>query len=997
MTQGPQPQGVYKPAGESALLAMVELAALFHDIGKASKLFQDKMQAVLKNGKPLADAVRHELISAMVLAELVPVDESDSPSLATRLAEVANDPSMIDRAWVKAADLCMHAYKANTKHHEIFTRSGGEKSAALGDPATFRAQLILLVLGHHRLPSGNHKNGTLTSSIHIDSNRLMTRADLGIADGTPFWHESWFIEKLNSSSGNLSDVAPFSSNALDVWARTALMSADHIGSNQNSFSSDLGQIANLKGEPPQRGDTLLKHVDRVTNAAHPMTTGPLRHSWTCPSISEEMTPKAVAMPLLSGSRFDWQVRAANAAADISADGSGGFFATLIAGTGAGKTRGAAAVMAAASLHDYDEDRRGLRYNLALPLRTLASQSGREYVEDLGFSPSDVTTLVGGQAVNWIEPETHVEKSSEENGSQDRFLDEHLIEEVDVTDLSRPLPSLNKVLPHYLQQIVEASNDKGLERFLTTPILSATIDHFMPVAAPLRSFHLAATHRVMTSDLVIDELDLLSEEDISAVKRLVRVAAVAGRRVIIMSATLPTDVAQDFFAVYSNGYAEYAALKGCEARVKYLCAGEAEDALATSANSSSFRSAFVACKDSHATATTRNPVTHLAEILPRATDWPHQVSIIKDKALELHARHAVDIDGVKVSVGLIRMTRIKHLQALAVEMGEANDGCYYAVLHSAMPRLQRENIERGLKRALTRKGDEPQRELRKFLRERNIAQSHDKTDIRIIVLASPVIETGNDVDFDWLIADPSSTRSIIQASGRVNRHRRNLISQPNIAILGDYAVYRQSKPGMREQLMEFPGVETKPSGETDVRRITITVDHAMENLLGQTGSFPIDAKLSNTGNRLSKLEAELQSRFAAVCADDFSNSLFWWMRSAALRHRFRRPTGLKIEAFPIPGDAEKWGSFIGRKRILERIKIQTLPKTHFRGQLVFNESLSELMERVENVRDGRPALCSPLLLTVRGEEEISDNFFVDPHLGCVSKEGGIATINFITLR
>lgn len=995
-------QAALKPAGEVGLLGMVETAALFHDVGKASNLFQNKLRTVLKNGKPLADAVRHELVSAMVLAELIPISSSDASSVAARLAEISADPSMIENAWVTAADLCFKAFKADTPDHEIFTRSGGQTSAALGDPASCRSQLILLVLSHHRLPSGFHKNGTLTCATHVDSSKHIVRLDLDVAPGTPFWREAWFSERLKTSSDRILESKYFSSKSLDVWARTALMSADHIGSYQKSISNEVGHLANLKGEPALPADSLFKHVQRVTRATRALTIGPLRQSWRCPSISEELVPAAISKPQISGSRFDWQVHAAHAAAELSANGSGGFFATLIAGTGAGKTRGAATVMAAAALHDHDEERRGLRYNLALPLRTLASQSGQEYVQDLGFSPADVATLVGGHKVNWSDQETRLEVTSEATGSQDRFQDETLIEEVDTSQLSLELSSLNsnedRMLPLYLQRVVEASSDRGLSRFLTTPILSATIDHFMPVAAPLRSFHLAATHRVMTSDLVIDELDLLSEEDISAVKRLVRVAACAGRRVILMSATLPAAIAQDFYAVYADGYAQYAALKGCTPKIKYLCAGDARNALASSATSSSFADAFNKCKTTLSNATSESPITHLAEILPRAKDWPHQVSLIKGKAKELHLRHGIDMDGVKTSVGLIRMTRIKHLQALAMEMAMADDGCHYVILHSAMPRLQRENIELGLKSALTRKGGDPNHGLRSFLQTYGIIPQ-EASDIRVIVLASPVIETGNDVDFDWLITDPSSTRSIIQASGRVNRHRRALITTPNIAILGDYAVYRQARSGSKDQLMEYPGVETPPSSGTDVRRLRIADSHAIERLLDQNGPFPVNADISNLEYGLPQYEAELQSRFATVCRDDFSNSLFWWVRDVALRHRFRRPTTLEVEAFPISGDEEIWKFFSGRgrKRTLEAIKVETLSQTLFPGRVLFEERLPDLMRMAKGEQEGKPVLCSPLPLAIRGEEEISDAFFLDPYLGRISKEGDIPAITFATLQ
>lgn len=53
----------------------------------------------------------------------------------------------------------------------------------------------------------------------------------------------------------------------------------------------------------------------------------------------------------------------------------------------------------------------------------------------------------------------------------------------------------------------------------------------------------------------------------------------------------------------------------------------------------------------------------------------------------------------------------------------------------------------------------------------------------IVVATPVEEVGRDHDFDWAVLEPSSAQSLVQAAGRVNRHRfLRLEGTYNIAIL-----------------------------------------------------------------------------------------------------------------------------------------------------------------------------------------------------------------------
>lgn len=56
----------------------------------------------------------------------------------------------------------------------------------------------------------------------------------------------------------------------------------------------------------------------------------------------------------------------------------------------------------------------------------------------------------------------------------------------------------------------------------------------------------------------------------------------------------------------------------------------------------------------------------------------------------------------------------------------------------------------------------------------------------IVVATPLEEAGRDHDFDWAVIDPSSAQSIVQTSGRVNRHRlveADKADKANFVILG----------------------------------------------------------------------------------------------------------------------------------------------------------------------------------------------------------------------
>ena len=80
---------------------------------------------------------------------------------------------------------------------------------------------------------------------------------------------------------------------------------------------------------------------------------------------------------------------------------------------------------------------------------------------------------------------------------------------------------------------------------------------------------------------------------------------------------------------------------------------------------------------------------------------------------------------------------------------------------------------------------------------------DYDELMLIVVATPVEEIGRDHDFDWTVIEPSSTQSIVQTAGRVNRHRLNITDKANIAIL---QFNRREVEGGYNHVFQRPGLE-----------------------------------------------------------------------------------------------------------------------------------------------------------------------------------------------
>ncbi len=75
--------------------------------------------------------------------------------------------------------------------------------------------------------------------------------------------------------------------------------------------------------------------------------------------------------------------------------------------------------------------------------------------------------------------------------------------------------------------------------------------------------------MLSSDLVIDEIDDFSGSDLIAIGRLVHLAGMLGRGVMISSATIPPDLAEGYFNAYKKGWQLY--VKGHEAKNEIVSA------------------------------------------------------------------------------------------------------------------------------------------------------------------------------------------------------------------------------------------------------------------------------------------------------------------------------------------------------------------------------------------------------------------------------------------
>lgn len=814
---------------ERTVRAVVCIAALFHDLGKATVLFQDKLKRAMKGGKPEADSVRHEMFSAAVWDKLF--GEVEDEVLTKRLSETT--AAHIDLACEEVIqNLVAMTAKPNGPIGFGFVAREGSLAHLIG----------MLILTHHRLPEGDSDFVTPTAFRHVsepESAGLNKR--LVIAPGKPFWHEQWWLDALKVHAEYLV------TNRSDVFGemilRASLMFADHLGSNQKKESEFHHEhLANTKltESKPTRSlpaDSLSKHTSRVYKNALKTIDIFFRYKDSFPGIDEAQLPVDVAFPRPSSDkRFLWQCKAAEEARQLCKSSEGGFFACLLAGTGTGKTRAAPTILANAAMADARAERRYFRVCLALGLRVLATQSAQEYVSDLGFNKQDVAVLVGQAPLDFDKLSRESLNDAPDGSGSLLALPSWLqiegvkgvIPEIGDSaeeDWLRTL-SLNteRGLPAVCELILEAAGKRNQNgrRLLEPPVLVGTIDHLMDVASPVNSRFLVQSVRVSTSDLIIDEIDQFNGEDIAAIGRLIYQSASMGRRVIIMSATLTTDIASALFTSYTAGWSKFAKAHEFQDNVNVLVSGDSVETCFTTTKKTEFLDAFNSCRSSVVKCLETQPISRRSEILEPCSNWLDLVQQIDKECARLHNLNAFNVASssgkeFSVSVGLVRLTRISHTASVAAQLssGKTSDRMRFVLcLHSQFPRLQRSWIETRLRRALTRKGENSNAGVVALCQAEGLfdkATEQGVCNIEIVVVASPVIETGNDLDFDWAVIDPISTRSIIQTAGRVWRHRPLQRQTLSVSILG------RSVVAIEDGELKNPGVETPLAKDTKISK------------------------------------------------------------------------------------------------------------------------------------------------------------------------------------
>lgn len=784
----------------SSLLAGA--AGDMHDIGKASEHFQKKLSPETA-GQKIKDDIRHEWLSLKLLQQLRK-NGWDWQLAWKNLDKDLDKFTLGDRKEIEHG--IQNEFEA--VDYLIVTHHGllGIEEALKNDPLAlphYENHVRTLVPSPEQITCAGELPDSIFKSHQKRMQRLTALVPKQKTDQLLYW------------------------KALALHSRAALIHADHIVSAQqysvqkpenvslfaNTKLKDTGQDKKKKLQDQPLEWHLHQVGDRASRIAVQMMT-----DLSLSGLSEQ-TVEYICQPT-THPRFQWQNIAANALhKQIQKHPETPVLIFNIAGTGSGKTR--MNLRAACTLRPDDP-----RIAIALNLRSLTLQTGHALQTSMNLSEEEIAVIIGDTVTQTLfdQSKEKIEFADEDENYPEPIFDAWG-EDYDLPEWLHPLFTVEKKGRKVL--------DQKETTILASPLLVSTIDYLVAAGEPhQQGHHVKALLRIMSSDLILDEVDGYEPKALIAVLRLVQLSALYGRNVICSSATLSLTIAKTIYRAFESGIQMRAALYGVEKKsIVAIIDNELKPQvwLERTNQKSEFYTNYQRHLDELQAHLRSKPTHRLAQLclLSETTVLSWKKSVL-EAVNQLHQEHAWNFKKTekKISFGLIRVANIKHAirlaQFLSDHLPEAKIACY----HANDWLISRFYKEQRLDQLLTRHKDGKKRKTGNEQIEQDeeivdLIEKSNSLNIPFIVVATPVEEVGRDHDFDWAIIDASSVQSIVQTAGRVNRHRLEKVQRPNIMIpqwnyryceQRDIEKHKQQKK-QRKAVFVYPGYEGYGSSET----------------------------------------------------------------------------------------------------------------------------------------------------------------------------------------
>ena len=894
------------------IAVLAGIAGLFHDFGKANKLFQDKLNPKKKH-KKVSEPLRHEWVSLRLFLAFVH-DLSDKQWLE-KLSQVQPD---------------MEGELLECLEKDTRSSIPNPFKSCLAKPIALT--VAWLIVSHHKLPLCYGEGHGSIPSMSESEAWLSYYFNAGW-NSPQLYDESWSVKEWehNWSFGGGTPVCSgtWCKKARSVGKRALKLTGwrdysgleDVFGSHVARMSLMLADHLYSAAEPvvgwQDKRYKVYANTDRKTRALKQKldehTVGVGHYAYLLAKRLPEMLSQLPTLTQLRAlkkpttvERFRWQNKAFELASGLAQISSQyGFFGVNMASTGCGKTFANARIM-----YGLASEAVGCRFNVALGLRTLTLQTGDALIERLGLAGEDIAVLIGSKAVQTLHEQAKkgvlaLTKQGNEQPSLWESLGSESMQPL--LDDSQYVRYDGAVDSGFLGEWLQTRPQ--LHQLISAPVLVSTIDYLMPATEGARGGRqIAPMLRLLSSDLVLDEPDDFGLEDLPALCRLMHWAGLLGSRVLLSSATLPPSLVEAMFTAYSAGRQAFNLNRGdAIGENSVVCAWFDEfstqsQQVRAGEGVRELHQTFVQKRIQNLAKTLqKHPALRWAELATVETASQRNADVIQAMAeavqqsmLTLHQRHAqlVPINGVKkrVSFGLVRMANINALVAVAKALltRAFPETCrvHFCVYHGQYPLMMRSRIENVLDQVLNRSKPEMVWEHPDI-----ISSLHGtvETDHLFVVLGSAVTEVGRDHDYDWSVVEPSSMRSLIQLAGRIQRHRGLAPTAPNLVLL------RKNVKALRGDSIAYcrPGFESEnfPLIDHDLSR---SLEKEQYQYITATPRVQPRPELDPTGNLVDLEHAHLQATLLGG-SPKVLHAAYWWQESLTWSGEFQRRTPFRKSA------------------------------------------------------------------------------------------------------
>lgn len=859
---------------ESLHQKIISMSAFFHDIGKGESRGQSYFHSSTKSTRidPNIDQIKHELSSFFLLRFFSIISKINEEDRKKEIKEVCDNGLRIKKNKESSESTFLNTHCVNKEVKKDFSSLINFSSNAKKNKLDFNVIVETLVLFHHKLSEVGSAGKFDKEVVGFNKSYLLGIKTINQNPYMPNIINFNFTEEELTSYFNIymkkiTEIENIS-NKINVSAdiklleylfqlgRMIVISSDHRASQlaienekeaiKNGKDIDLtGEIiAKSKKHGYQLLSAHLKEAETISNEIFE-----LLHSNSFNSLKKEDSKYLLHKPanLNIKEKYQWQRPGIKFVEDNYSEG--GLFCVVISSTGAGKTRFCAELASTITPE--------LRLNVALGLRTLTLQTGTKYKDMYKLGDDKIVTQIGDILTKKIH-DNHA-------GEKDQFfLEMNEEDEVDDFDLivdQKENKNIESSFPECLSTSFDSFSKK---RYLSSPIVISTVDYLVKAGDYRKSNFIVPQLRVISSDLLLDEVDGYDPEDSLSLIRLCYMAGLYGRKLYLSTATAMTSLIDILHKAFLDGYQVYAgANKKNKIVHSFLITDEKDKSgymnIYNTSNDDSLISQYIEKYKNLIKKEETNHVVKIKNITLNESKEEFLQTIINNKSNSNNGRlgdffnESISLSKnnyetsmnkygqeLKLSAGMIRVAHIQ--SGFQVVMELLQDVKTYKKIkprtkiniifyHSSMSIQSRGYVEKAMDETLNREEGNYLINSPIFRKQANKIDQESKdgkyNEIITIFVVTPVEEVGRDHDFDWAIVEPSSLRSIIQTNGRVNRHRMNNIdtNKPNIIIMNKNIALQQNKG--RIPVYCFPGFETKESlfeddsSNRDIQNITIS--------------------------------------------------------------------------------------------------------------------------------------------------------------------------------